>query len=144
VPVVWAADRGRHRPDLGVVVGASRVAVEVELSHKSPRRLHAILAGHEEAITSGRIGGGLIYVSDRADVLAAVQRTPIPSSIPWFPASVQVSRRPHGTRSWSQSSAAATLDSATRALARSHGSTLRIRSSAAVGAPRPSRLLVST
>src|SRR3954470_9141313 len=63
VPVVWAADRGRHRPDLGVVMGASRVAVEVELSHKSPRRLHAILAGHEEAITSGRIGGGLIYVS---------------------------------------------------------------------------------
>ena len=40
VPVVWAAHRGRHRPDLGIVVASgSRVAVEVELSHKSPRRL---------------------------------------------------------------------------------------------------------
>ena len=42
------------------------MAVEVELSHKSPRRLQAILAGHEQAIASGRIAGGLIYVSDRA------------------------------------------------------------------------------
>src|SRR3954447_13147922 len=52
VPVVWAANRGRHRPDLGVVMGQARVAVEVELSLKSPRRLEAILAGHEEAIAS--------------------------------------------------------------------------------------------
>ncbi len=75
VPVMWAGTRGRHRPDLGVVMGASRVAVEVELSRKSPRRLQAILAGHEEAIASGRLAGGLIYVSDRSDVLAAVRRT---------------------------------------------------------------------
>jgi DNA-binding transcriptional ArsR family regulator len=74
IPVVWASSRGRHRPDLGVVMGEARVAVEVELSHKSPRRLRAILAGHEEAIASGRIAGGLIYVSDRADVLDAVAR----------------------------------------------------------------------
>ena len=52
----------------------ARVAVEVELSHKSPRRLRAILAGYEQAIASQRIGGGLIYVSDRADVLDAVAR----------------------------------------------------------------------
>ena len=45
VPVVWASSRGRHRPDLGIVVREARVAVEVELSHKSPRRLRAILAG---------------------------------------------------------------------------------------------------
>lgn len=74
IPVVWAASRGRHRPDIGVVMRGSRVAVEVELSHKSPRRLRAILAGHEEAIASGRIAGGLIYVSDRPDVLEAVGR----------------------------------------------------------------------
>src|SRR4051812_22636355 len=74
IPVVWAAHRGEHRPDLGIEVDGVRVAVEVELSHKSPRRLQAILAGHEVAISSGRISGGLIYVSDRPDVLAAVER----------------------------------------------------------------------
>jgi hypothetical protein len=74
IPVVWAAHRGHHRPDIGVLMPGSRVAVEVELSHKSPRRLRAILAGHEEAIASGRIAGGLIYVSDRPDVLDAVAR----------------------------------------------------------------------
>lgn len=82
VPVVWAANRGRHRPDLGVVMGEARVAVEVELSHKSPRRLAAILAGHEEAIASGRIAGGLIYVSDRADVLDAVSRAAVRVGVP--------------------------------------------------------------
>src|SRR3954452_15025657 len=74
IPVIWSAQRGRHRPDLGVLMGERRVAVEVELSWKSPRRLQAILAGHAEAINSGRIAGGLIYVSDRPDVLAAVAR----------------------------------------------------------------------
>jgi hypothetical protein len=74
IPVVWAAHRGQHRPDLGIEFAGGRVAIEVELSAKSPRRLAAILAGHEAAIASGRIGGGLIYVSDRADVLAAVTR----------------------------------------------------------------------
>src|SRR5689334_15200861 len=74
IPVVWAQHRGQHRPDLGIELDGVRVAVEVELSHKSPRRLQAILAGHEVAISSGRIGGGLIYVSDRPDVLAAVER----------------------------------------------------------------------
>src|SRR3954470_6966673 len=75
VPVVWASSRGRHRPDLGIVVREARVAVEVELSHKSPRRLRAILAGYEAAIASGPLAGGLIYVSDRPDVLDAVART---------------------------------------------------------------------
>jgi DNA-binding transcriptional ArsR family regulator len=74
VPVVWASSRGRHRPDLGIVVREARVAVEVELSHKSPRRLQAILAGYTEALASGQIRGGVIYVSDRADVLDAVSR----------------------------------------------------------------------
>src|SRR3954469_1467850 len=39
IPVVWSAHRGRHRLDLGVLMGERRVAVEVELSLKSPRRL---------------------------------------------------------------------------------------------------------
>ena len=47
VPVVWAAHRGQHRPDVGIVLASgSRVAVEVELSYKAPRRLAAILAGY--------------------------------------------------------------------------------------------------
>ena len=74
IPVVWSQHRGQHRPDLGIEFAGGRVAVEVELSHKSPRRLQAILAGHDSAIASGRIAGGLIYVSDRPDVLAAVSR----------------------------------------------------------------------
>jgi DNA-binding MarR family transcriptional regulator len=74
IPVVWAQHRGVHRPDLGIEFAGGRVAIEVELSYKSPRRLRAILAGHEAAIASGRIGGGLIYVSDRPDVLATVAR----------------------------------------------------------------------
>src|SRR3954470_14966023 len=82
VPVVWASSRGRHRPDLGIVVRDARVAVEVELSHKSPRRLRAILAGYEEAIAAGPIAGGLIYISDRADVLDAVARAARRAGVP--------------------------------------------------------------
>jgi len=82
VPVVWAGSRGHHRPDIGVLMHGARVAVEVELSHKSPRRLQAILAGYEHAIASGTLGGGLIYVSDRSDVLAAVQRAAARVALP--------------------------------------------------------------
>jgi len=82
VPVVWAASRGHHRPDIGVLMHGARVAVEVELSHKSPRRLQAILAGYEHAIASGTLGAGLIYVSDRSDVLAAVQRAAARVALP--------------------------------------------------------------
>lgn len=75
VPVVWAAHRGQHRPDVGIVLtSGARVAVEVELSHKSPRRLAAILGGYADAVARGDLRGGLIYVSDRADVLDAVRR----------------------------------------------------------------------
>jgi len=38
VPVIWTASRGRHRPDAGVLIRDARVAIEVELSHKSARR----------------------------------------------------------------------------------------------------------
>jgi hypothetical protein len=74
IPVVWAASRGRHRPDAGVLIKGSRVAIEVKLSHQSPRRLPAILSGYEHAIAMGTLVGGLIYVSDGPDVLAAVRR----------------------------------------------------------------------
>src|SRR3954470_2930780 len=74
VPVVWTGRRAGHRPDLGIVVRGRRVAVEVELSLKAPRRLDAILRGYDEALACGAIAGGLIYVSDRPDVLAAVRR----------------------------------------------------------------------
>src|SRR4051812_41982595 len=65
VPVIWAASRARHRPDAGVLVRGARVAIEVELSHKSPRRLQAILSGYEHAIARGAVRGGLIDVCDR-------------------------------------------------------------------------------
>jgi hypothetical protein len=82
VPVVWAGSRGRHRPDIGVAMSDARVAVEVELSHKSPRRLAAILGAYEQVIASGAIGGGLIYVSDRPDVLDAVRRAAQRAALP--------------------------------------------------------------
>jgi len=58
------------------------VAVEVELSYKSPRRFDAILAGYELSIARGNVGGGLLYVSARADVLAAVTRAAHRSGVP--------------------------------------------------------------
>lgn len=73
VPVAWSGGRTLHRPDVGVVVAGRRVAVEVELSHKAPGRLRAILAGYEAEVSAGRLGGGVLYVSDRPDVLVAVE-----------------------------------------------------------------------
>ena len=72
VPVIWADSRGTHRPDLGVGVDGRRVAVEVELSYKAPRRLRAILAGYESEISADRLSGGVLYVSDRPEVLVTV------------------------------------------------------------------------
>ncbi|MDA0141184.1 hypothetical protein [Solirubrobacter deserti] len=74
VPVVWADRRARHRPGLGIELRGARIAVEVELSAKAPRRLDAILGGYEHALASGALAG-LIYVSDRPDVLEAVNRS---------------------------------------------------------------------
>jgi hypothetical protein len=83
IPVIWPAHRGAHRPDLGAVMGSGRrVAIEVELSLKAPRRLEAILSGHEHAITTGRIAGGVIYVCDRADVHGAVTRAAERAGVP--------------------------------------------------------------
>jgi hypothetical protein len=82
VPVFWPNSHGTHRPDAGAVVGGRRVAVEVELSHKAPRRLRAILAGYEALIADGTLDGGLLYVSDRADVLHTVTRAATRVGIP--------------------------------------------------------------
>jgi hypothetical protein len=74
VPVLWTNSSGTHRPDAGAEVAGRRVAIEVELSHKAPRRLRAILAGYEALIADGTLDGGVLYVSDRDDVLRAVSR----------------------------------------------------------------------
>jgi DNA-binding transcriptional ArsR family regulator len=73
VPVLWTTSWGTHRPDLVARVNGSPVAIEVELSHKAPRRLAAILRGYDEAIRGGRFAS-VSYVSDRDDVLAAAHR----------------------------------------------------------------------
>ena len=83
VPVFLSNSSGTHRPDVGAEVGGRRVAVEVELSHKPPRRLRAILAGYEALIAHGTLDG-VLYVSDRDDVLhcvtRAAQRAGVPAS----------------------------------------------------------------
>ena len=72
--IVWRVTRDGHFPALGILLSSTRVAIEVELWHRSPHRLRATLAGYEDAIAAGRLGG-VIYVSDRPDVLAAVERS---------------------------------------------------------------------
>jgi len=80
--VIWTHHRATHRPDVGATIAGARVAVEVELSHKAPRRLRAILAGYDHAITAGDLTGGVLYVSDRPDVLAAVERAAARTGVP--------------------------------------------------------------
>ena len=82
VPVFWTNSSGNHRPDAGAEVAGRRVAVEVELSHKAPRRLRAILAGYEALIADGTLDGGVLYVSDRDDVLRAVRRAATRVGVP--------------------------------------------------------------
>ncbi len=71
--VVWRLTRDGHYPDLGIVLRSTQIAVEVELWHPPAPRLRAILAGYEEAVANGQLGG-VIFVSDRADVLATIER----------------------------------------------------------------------
>lgn len=72
VPVIWSR-RGNHRPDIGVGIGGRRLAIEVELTAKSPSRLRAILAGYENELDAGRFAG-LIYVVDDVGVRRGVER----------------------------------------------------------------------
>lgn len=72
VPVIWSR-RGAHRPDHGLRMGAGPVAVEVELTVKSPGRLRAILSGYENAIFDRRFAA-VIYVCDDPAVARGVER----------------------------------------------------------------------
>ena len=62
-----------HRPNLGVLIRHSPVAIEVELWRRPPRKVRSMLSGYNDAIASRQIDG-LITVSDRADVLEAMSR----------------------------------------------------------------------
>lgn len=79
--VVWRLTRDGHYPDVGILLPSTRVAVEVQLWHRPAPRLRAILAGYEEAVANGQLGG-VIFVSDRADVLATIERAQRQSGLP--------------------------------------------------------------
>jgi hypothetical protein len=49
VPVIWPASRSSHRPDLVVLREDGPLAIEVELTLKTPRRLRANLHGYKDA-----------------------------------------------------------------------------------------------
>jgi DNA-binding transcriptional ArsR family regulator len=70
--IIWRFARDGHYPDLGVHWESSRVAIEIELWHRSSARFRATLSGYSAAIAASRIAG-VTYVSDRADVLDAVE-----------------------------------------------------------------------
>lgn len=58
IPVIWTRPR-THRPDLGVVANGARIAVEVELTAKASRRLHAILVGYQQHLEASGLAGVL-------------------------------------------------------------------------------------
>jgi hypothetical protein len=62
-----------HRPNLGVLVRSSRVAIEVELWRRPTSKVRSMLRGYGVSIASRQIDG-LIAVSDRADVLDAMSQ----------------------------------------------------------------------
>src|SRR5215218_2031452 len=69
VPVIWArGGLGSHRPDLVSMVDDRRVAIEVELSPKAPRRLRAILAGYDDAIQRGQFTA-VTYFAGRSAIV---------------------------------------------------------------------------
>jgi DNA-binding transcriptional ArsR family regulator len=81
VPVIWPGSHGTHRPDLVVDAGGRWLAVEVELTPKAPRRLRAILDGYAIAIAARRLDV-VSYLSDRPDVLRAVERAASHTDLP--------------------------------------------------------------
>lgn len=66
-------DGARHAPDLGLVIGDQRVAIEVELHRKAPKRLQAILRGYRGLVDHAGLDG-ISYVVDQAAVAALVRR----------------------------------------------------------------------
>lgn len=73
IEVYLTQGRGRHRPDLGYLDTRGPVAVEVELTAKSARRLKSILEGYEHAIETRQLRA-VAYVTDHAGVRRAVER----------------------------------------------------------------------
>jgi hypothetical protein len=69
----WMHTSRGHAPDLGVVRGGGRTAIEVELHAKSKPRLRAILGGYRELIDAGSLTS-VAYVTDRRDVTTLVER----------------------------------------------------------------------
>lgn len=70
---VTREDGARHAPDLGLVIGGQRVAIEVELHRKAPQRLQAILRGYRGLIDHSDLSG-VSYVVDREVVGTLVRR----------------------------------------------------------------------
>lgn len=66
-------DGARHAPDLGLIYGTTRRAVEVELHAKAPARLQAILRGYRGLIDHSTLTA-VSYVVDRRDVAALIER----------------------------------------------------------------------
>lgn len=62
-----------HVPDLGLVVGEKRFAVEVELHRKAPGRLAAILTGYRSLVEGDDLHG-VSYIADNDDVVRLVRR----------------------------------------------------------------------
>ncbi len=67
--VRWRTGQGMrssgHRPDLGVLLGGRRYAVEVELAHKANERLKAVLAMYGARVGEQKLRG-VIYVCGEA------------------------------------------------------------------------------
>lgn len=69
----WRDDGARHLPDLGFVVNGQRVAIEVELHAKAPKRLVAILRSYRRLVDEHGLAA-VTYVTDREDVAALIRR----------------------------------------------------------------------
>ena len=65
--------RQRHRPDLGVIIQGRRVAVEVELTRKTPRRVDAILDAYRRAIAREQLHR-VVYITATRQVGALIAR----------------------------------------------------------------------
>lgn len=66
-------DGAKHAPDLGILNGSARMAVEVELHRKAPARVRTILRGYTRLIDRGQLTA-VMYVIGRPEVEALVKR----------------------------------------------------------------------
>lgn len=66
-------DGARHLPDLGLLYGGGRQAIEVELHAKAPQRVAAILRAYRSLIDRHALTA-VSYVVDRPEVAALIER----------------------------------------------------------------------